>query len=163
MQRLSLALAAAAGEADALQVGRLWESLIAASLGQICRLGDHVFMEVECSAKNVRDKASFKVAAAAVAAQDAGGASGCSGNSGGSSSSSSSSDMQHLVWMFLGARGGQLRECPFLPECCKRPCAAPQLQCKLQELCSDKISSILHVLQLSESSSAALDAGCSRD
>jgi hypothetical protein len=38
-----------------------------------------------------------------------------------------------------------------------------QLQCKLQELCSDKISSILHVLQLSESSSAALDAGCSRD
>jgi hypothetical protein len=32
-----------------------------------------------------------------------------------------------------------------------------QLQCKLQELCSDKISSILHVLQPSESSSAALE------
>jgi hypothetical protein len=61
------------------------------------QLGDQVFMEVECSAKNVRDKASFKVAAVVVAAQDAGGASGSSGNSGGSSSSS---DMQHLVWMF---------------------------------------------------------------
>uniref|UniRef100_A0A383V2A8 Uncharacterized protein n=2 Tax=Tetradesmus obliquus TaxID=3088 RepID=A0A383V2A8_TETOB len=58
------------------------------------QLGDHVFMEVECRAKNVRDKASFKVAAVAVAAQDAGGASGSSG------SNSSNSDMQHLVWMF---------------------------------------------------------------
>jgi hypothetical protein len=50
MQRLLLALAAAAGEADALQVGRLWESLIAAAqpfVAQAMQLAKEVQLQLQ--------------------------------------------------------------------------------------------------------------------
>jgi hypothetical protein len=114
------------------------------------QLGDHVFMEVERSAKNLRDKASFKVtsaaAAAAAAAEEACGA----------SSSSGSSDTQHLVWLFRVERVEDSCVHGRFYQNAARDLSQPlQLQRKLQELCSDKISSILHVLQPSESSSSA--------
>jgi hypothetical protein len=109
------------------------------------QLGDHVFMGVECSKKNMRDPASFKVAAAA--AEGAGGSAG-----------SSSSSNTHLVWLFRVDRfEGNSMFGRFYQNAARDLAEPLQLQRRSQELCSNKISSILHVLQPSDSSSEALE------
>ena len=138
------------------------------------QLGDHVFMEVDADTF-MRDPASFKVAAAAAAttAEDAGGAAGssCKRNTNKSSSSnkrnskssrnkhssssSSSSSSTHLIWLFRVERfEGNFIKGRFYQNAVRDLAQPLQLQRKLQELCSDKISSILHVLQPSETSSS---------
>ena len=138
------------------------------------QLGDHVFMEVDADTF-MRDPASFKVAAAAAAttAEYAGGAAGSSSkrntnkssssnkrNSKSSrnkhsSSSSSSSSSTHLIWLFRVERfEGNFIKGRFYQNAARDLAQPLQLQRKLQELCSDKISSILHVLQPSETSSS---------
>jgi hypothetical protein len=138
------------------------------------QLGDHVFMEVDADTF-MRDPASFKVAAAAAAttAEYAGGAAGSSSkrntnkssssnkrNSKSSrnkhsSSSSSSSSGTHLNWLFLVERfEGNFIKGRFYQNAARDLAQPLQLQRKWQELCSDKISSILHVLQPSETSSS---------
>ena len=120
----------------------------------------------------MRDPASFKVAAAAAAttAEYAGGAAGSSSkrNTNKSSSSnkrnskssrnkhsSSSSSSTHLIWLFRVERfEGNFIKGRFYQNAARDLAQPLQLQRKLQELCSDKISSILHVLQPSETSSS---------
>jgi hypothetical protein len=114
------------------------------------QLGDHVFMGVECSKKNMRDPASFKVAAAA--------AEGAGGSAGSNSSNSSNSSNTHLVWLFRVDRFEGNSMFGRVYQNAARNLAQPlQLQRRSQELCSNKISSILHVLQPSDSSSEALE------
>jgi hypothetical protein len=110
------------------------------------QLGDHVFMGVECSKKNMRDPASFKVAAAAAE------------GAGGSAGSSSSSSNTHLVWLFRVDRfEGNSMFGRFYQNAARDLAQPLQLKRRSQELCSNKISSILHVLQPSDSSSEALE------
>jgi hypothetical protein len=115
----------------------------------------------------MRDPASFKVAAAAAAtAEDAGGAAGSSSkrntnkssSSNEHSSSSSSSSSTHLVWLFRLERfEGNFIKGRFYQNAARDLAQTLQLQRKLQDLCRDKITSILHVLQPSDSSSKALE------
>jgi hypothetical protein len=148
--------ATATAEADGSKMPRLQKPPPASSDGRPgiwldrdefwVQLGDHIFMEVECSKKALRDPASFKVAAAA--AEVAVGSDG--------SSSSSSSDTQHLVWLFRVE--GVEDSCVHgrFYQNAERDLTQPlQLQRRTQELCSDKISSILHVLQPSAESSSS--------
>jgi hypothetical protein len=143
------------------------------------QLGDHVFVDVADTF--MRDPASFKVAAAAApTAVDAGDAAGSSTSSSSkrhtnkssssnkcnskssrnkhNSSSSSSSSSTHLVWLFRVERfEGNFIKGRFYQNAARDLAQPLQLQRKLQDLCSDKIISILHVLQPSDSSSKALE------
>jgi hypothetical protein len=115
--------------------------------GEWVQLGDHVFMEVD--ACFMRDPASFQVAAAAAAtaAVDARGAFG----------SSTNSNSTHLVQLFRVERfeGNHSVVCRFYQNAARDLAQPLQLQRKTQELCRNKIRSILHVLQPSDSSSSS--------
>jgi hypothetical protein len=123
------------------------------------QLGDHVFMQVDAaSKKNMRDPASF-MSAAAAAAEDAGaaGSSKSSSNerSGKRSLSNKSSNSTRLVWLFRVERfEGDSVFGRFYQNAARDLAQTLQLQRKTQELFSDRISSILHVLQPSDSSSS---------
>jgi hypothetical protein len=89
---------------------------------------------------------SFQVVAAARAAR-------------GASGSSKNSNSTHLVWLFRVERfeGNNSVVCRFYQNAARDLAQPLQLQRKTQELCSNKIRSILHVLQPSDSSSKALE------
>jgi hypothetical protein len=132
--------------------------------GEWVQLGDHVFMEVAASKKNMCDPASFKVAsaaaAAAAAAEDAGASGGSSSSNKRSSksslSSNKSSNSTHLVWLFRVERfEGDFVFGRFYHNAARDLAQPLQLQRKTQELFSGRISSILHVLQPCESSSSS--------
>jgi hypothetical protein len=133
--------------------------------GEWVQLGDHVFMEVAASKKNMCDPASFKVAsaaaAAAAAAEDAGASGGSSSSNKRSSksslSSNKSSNSTHLVWLFRVERfEGDFVFGRFYHNAARDLAQPLQLQRKTQELFSGRISSILHVLQPCESSSSSM-------
>jgi hypothetical protein len=144
----------------------VWLDEAAEDDGCWVQLGDHIFMEVDGNIF-MRDPASFKVAAAAAAtAEDAGGAAGssskCTTNKSSrnkhSSSSSNSSSSTHLVWLFRVEHfEGNFIKGRFYQNAARDFAQPLQLQRNSQRLCSDKISSILHVLQPTDSSSKALE------
>jgi hypothetical protein len=125
--------------------------------GEWVQLGDHVFVENDAaSKKNMRDAASFKVAAAAAAAEDAGAAGSSNKRSSKRSLSNKSSNSTRLVWLFRVERfEGDLVFGRFYQNAARDLGEPLQLQRKAQELFSDRISNILHVLQPSESSSSS--------
>jgi hypothetical protein len=98
------------------------------------QVGDHVFMEVACSKKTLRDPASFKVAAGGALSS--------------SSSSSRRSGTQRLVWLFREEHlKGRCVHARFYENAARSLAQPLDLQRRTQQLCSDKISGVLQVLQ----------------